>query len=44
MVVWVAAHFADAFGEAVAHTKNGHLADGVLFKEFDDEVLGVAKG
>lgn len=44
VVVGVAAHVADADGEAVAHTDDAELRDGVLLEELGDEFLGVAKG
>lgn len=44
VVVGVAAHVADADGEAVAHADDAELGDGVLLEELGDEFLGVAKG
>lgn len=44
VVVGVAAHVADANGEAVAHADDAELGDGVLLEELGDEFLGVAEG
>lgn len=44
VVVGVAAHVANADGEAVAHADDAELGDGVLLEELGDEFLGVAKG
>ena len=43
VVVGVAAHVADADGEAVTDGDDGHLADGVLLKVLAHEVDGVAE-
>jgi hypothetical protein len=38
---WVPAHVADPDGDAVPHSDDAHLADGVLLEVFTHEVNGV---